>query len=60
MLTKILTAILGIVIALMVIRHFVDRAQKARARLRRQPAKDQAPKITTLEPDPDGVYRPKS
>jgi hypothetical protein len=60
MLTKILTAILGIVIALMVIRHFVDRAQKARARLRRQPAQDRAAKITTLEPDPDGVYRPKS
>ncbi len=60
MLTKILTAILALVIALMVIRHFVDRAEKAKARLRRQRSQDQAPKITTLEPDPDGVYRPKS
>jgi hypothetical protein len=57
MLTKILTAILGIVIALMVIRHFVDRAGKAKARLRQR---REERKITTLEPDPDGIYRPKS
>lgn len=60
MLTKILTAILGIVIALMVIRYFAGRAEKAKVRLRRYRAEKSAAKISTLEADPDGVYRPKS
>jgi hypothetical protein len=71
MLTKILTAVAGLIIALMVLRFFSQRAhraqlrQRAEARRQREPAA--APEaeakpslITTLEIDPDtGVYRPK-
>jgi flagellar biosynthesis/type III secretory pathway M-ring protein FliF/YscJ len=75
MLTKILTAVAGLIIALMVLRFFSQRAHRAqlrqRAEARRQRETAAAPQseakpeakpnlITTLEIDPDtGVYRPK-
>jgi hypothetical protein len=71
MLTKILTAVAGLIIALMVLRFFSQRAHRAqlrqRAEARRQREPGAAPEaeakpnlITTLEIDPDtGVYRPK-
>ena len=71
MLTKILTAAAGLIIALIVLRFFAERAHRAqlrqRAESRRQREPAAAPEaeakpnlITTLEIDPDtGVYRPK-
>jgi hypothetical protein len=71
MLTKILTAALGLIVALMVLRFFAERAHRAQLRARseagrRSEASREAqpnPKtnvVTTLEIDPDtGVYRPK-
>jgi hypothetical protein len=71
MLTKILTAAAGLIIALMVLRFFSQRAHRAqlraRAEARRRRESATAPKsdakpdlVTTLEIDPDtGVYRPK-
>ena len=61
MLTKLLTAIIGILIALMVLRHFVDRAERAKLKAQRRQAADGPAKVTTLEYDPDtGSYRPKT
>ena len=70
MLTKILTAVAGLIIALMVLRFFSQRAhraqlrQRAEARRRRESATearpDAKPSLVTLEIDPDtGIYRPK-
>jgi hypothetical protein len=71
MLTKILTAAAGLIIALMVLRFFSQRAhraqlrQRAEARRQREAATEARPDakpnlVTTLEIDPDtGVYRPK-
>ena len=70
MLTKILTAAAGLIIALMVLRFFAERAHRAhlwqRAEARRDreaaaaPRADAKPSLVTLEIDPDtGVYRPK-
>jgi flagellar biosynthesis/type III secretory pathway M-ring protein FliF/YscJ len=75
MLTKILTAAAGLIIALMVLRFFSQRAHRAQLRARaearrqreasRESATEAKPDakpnlVTTLEIDPDtGVYRPK-
>ena len=71
MLTKILTAAAGLIIALMVLRFLSQRAhraqlrQRAEARRRSEPAAEPQSEtkpnlVTTLEIDPDtGVYRPK-
>ena len=71
MLTKILTAAAGLIIALMVLRFFSQRAhraqlrQRAESRRQRESAAEGSPNakpnlVTTLEIDPDtGVYRPK-
>ena len=71
MLTKILTAAVGLIIALMVLRFFSQRAhraqlrERAEARRRREAdggsaAETKPNLVTTLEIDPDtGVYRPK-
>jgi hypothetical protein len=84
MLTKIVTAVLGLIVALMVLRFLSGRAHRAELRLRseaRQRGEAEAEaarnaeahpeggpearsdarpnKVTTLEVDPDGVYRPR-
>lgn len=70
MLTKILTAAVGLIVALIVLRFFAERAHraqlkvKAEARRRKEAAHDTGPEakpnMITLEVDPDtGVYRPK-
>ena len=76
MLTKIITAAIGLILALMVLRFLADRAHRAQLRARtlareaREAERDQRSEakpearpnmVTTLEIDPDtGVYRPKS
>ena len=70
MLTKFLTAAVGLIIALMLLRFFAKRAHraqiKAQADARNAARPDAKPDprpnlVTTLEIDPDtGVYRPKS
>jgi hypothetical protein len=70
MLTKILTAAAGLILALLVLRFLAERAHRAQLQVkaeaaRRKAARDARPDakpnmITTLEADPDtGVYRPK-
>ena len=71
MLTKFLTALIGVIVALMVLRFIVERAHRAqlkyRADLRRRREAAGAPRpeaktnmVTTLEVHPDtGIYRPK-
>lgn len=71
MLTKIITAAIGLIVALMVLRFIAERAHRAqlryRAELRRskEAVRDPRPEtrtnmVTTLEVDPDtGIYRPK-
>ncbi len=67
MLTKFITAAIGVLIALMVVRFIAQRAHRAQlkhqaeARQRKQAARQARPNmVTTLEVDPDtGVYRPK-
>ncbi|MFW6077381.1 MAG: hypothetical protein ACOC71_06495 [Hyphomicrobiales bacterium] len=75
MLTKIVTAALGLIVALMVLRFLSGRAHRAElrhrseARQRREAEAEAArqaehrpdtkPNMVTLEVDPDGVYRPK-
>ena len=67
MLTKILTAAFGLILALILLRFFAERAHraqlkvKAEARQRSKAAGDSKPQaMVTLEIDPDtGVYRPK-
>lgn len=74
MLTKILTAIAGLILALIVLRFFAERAHRAQlrhqaeARAAREAARNAPPEampgagpgMITLEADPDtGVYRPK-
>jgi hypothetical protein len=67
MLTKILTAIAGLILALIVVRFLTERASRAQLRARsdeRQrdatPKEQKPARITTLEIDPaTGVYRPK-
>ena len=75
MLTKILTAAFALIVALMVLRFFAERARRtqlrgrAEARKRTEAQRDSGTEarpdakpnmVTTLEVDPDtGVYRPK-
>ena len=68
MLTKILTAAIGLILALMVLRFIADRAHRAQIKARaareaeRNPASaPERNRVTPLEIDPDtGVYRPKT
>ena len=73
MLTKIVTAALGLILALMLLRFFSGRAHRAELRLRAEARRrreeeaarqaehrpEHKPSMVTLEVDPDGVYRPK-
>jgi flagellar biosynthesis/type III secretory pathway M-ring protein FliF/YscJ len=74
MLTKILTAAFALIVALIVLRFFAERARRAQLRgqaeaRKRTEARDSRTEarpdakpnmVTTLEVDPDtGVYRPK-
>jgi hypothetical protein len=75
MLTKIVTAALGLIVALMLLRFLSGRAHRAELRLRAEARRrreeadaarqaeqrpdDAKPNMVTLEVDPDGVYRPK-
>ena len=67
MLSKILIAVAGLILALIVVRFFAERAGRAQLRARTdERRRDAAPKeqkparVTTLEIDPEtGVYRPK-
>ena len=67
MLTKILTAVAGLILALIVVRFLAERSQRAQLRARsdeRQrgamPEEKKPARVTTLEIDPEtGVYRPK-
>lgn len=60
MLTKLVTAVVGLVVALILLRYFVDRADRARIKAQQRDKAEQAPKVTTLEFDPHtGSYRPK-
>ncbi len=74
MLTKIVTAALGLIVALMLLRFLSGRAHRAELRLRAEARRrreeadtarqaeqrrDDKPNMVTLEVDPDGVYRPK-
>ena len=69
MLTKILTAAAGLILALLVLRFLAERAHQAQLKLKAEAARrkaardarpDAKPNMITLEADPDtGVYRPK-
>ena len=71
MLTKIITAAIGLILALMVLRFIAERAHrtqvryKAELRRRQEASRAASPEaktamVTTLEADPDtGIYRPK-
>ena len=74
MLTKIVTAALGLIVALMLLRFLAGRAHRAELRLRAEARRrreeadaarmaeqrrDTKPSMVTLEVYPDGVYRPK-
>lgn len=60
MFTKIVVAVIGLVIALVAVRILVERAERARLKATRQPADRPGRKVVTLEADPEtGVYRPR-
>lgn len=60
MFTKIVVAIVGLLIALVAVRIVIERAERARLRADRQPADRPGRKVVTLEADPEtGVYRPR-
>ncbi len=60
MLTKLVTAVIGLIVALMVLRYFVERSERAKLKAQRRDQAEHKPKVTTLEFDPHtGSYRPK-
>jgi hypothetical protein len=60
MFMKIVTLIVGLAIALFVIRQIMEHAERAKARVKAETKGKSSSRITTLEQDPEtGVYRPK-
>ena len=67
MLFKILTAVAGLILALIVVRFLAERSHRAQLKARSderqrkvRPEEQKPARVTTLEIDPEtGVYRPK-